>query len=301
MFAGGGPQSGVGVDGHTRPDGAEHRDVVDAVAVGGAPRQVQALQLGKGLHGFRLGRAVQGLTDEPTRVVPVDHLRDRAERARQPEPLGDDARELDRRSGDQEDPLSGVEVGLRHGPGAGPDAGGHELVVDLLAVRHNVGNGLAGHQRQGLLPGLGNGLEVLLAADPEPQLLPTEPQQVAPRHDAAPGHPLAEEVDRCATNHRVVDVEEGGAGRVRDHAQRRLHLRGGSGGGSGQHRADPVVRSRSTDPQRPDHETPPTERDEHPTLAAADVPARAPEGGATTTPAGQAALAHRRAGVRRAG
>jgi hypothetical protein len=115
---------------------------------------------------------------------------------------------------------------LGQGPGAGPDPPFHELVVDLLAVGHDLGDRLAGHQPQRLVAGLGDRVEVLGAAHAEGQLLPAEPEQVLARDEPAAGHALAEEVDRCAADHRVVDVEERRGRRVRWDRQAVLDLGG---------------------------------------------------------------------------
>ncbi len=100
----------------------------------------------RALHRVRLGRAVQDLADQPAGVVAVDALGDRAQRAGQPQPAGDDQRQLDRGGGDQPDPLPGVEVHLGQRPGAGPDPVGHQLVVDLLAERRELGDRTAGRR-----------------------------------------------------------------------------------------------------------------------------------------------------------
>jgi hypothetical protein len=104
---------------------------------------------------------VQRLADQPAGVEAVLDLADRAERTGEPEPLGDDAGQLDGGGGHQPDPLPGVEVLLRERPGAGPDPALHELVVDLLAVGDDVGDRLAGDQAEGLVARLGDRVEVL--------------------------------------------------------------------------------------------------------------------------------------------
>ncbi len=49
---------------------------------------------------------------------------------------------------DEPDPLPGVQMTLREVPGAFPDAIGHCLVVDFLAQRHDLGDGVPRYERE---------------------------------------------------------------------------------------------------------------------------------------------------------
>ena len=113
-----------------------------------------------------LAAPCSGLADQAAGVDAVDALGDRAQRAGQPEPAGDDVGDLDRRRGHQPDPLPGVEVQLRQRVGAGPDLVGHDLVVDLLADRRQLGDGVARDERQG---GLADLLQVVQALADGPE------------------------------------------------------------------------------------------------------------------------------------
>ena len=117
-------------------------------------RQVETLLLGEREDRLGLGRPVQRLADQPAGVDAVLDLGDRAERAGQPEPAGDQRRELGRGRGDQPDPLAGVEVQLGERPGARPDAVGHQLVVDLLAESDDLLDGVTGDEAERRLLGL---------------------------------------------------------------------------------------------------------------------------------------------------
>jgi hypothetical protein len=176
---------------------------------------------------------VHQLADQAARVLAVDHLGHRAQRPGQPQPVGDDRGQLDRRRGDQPHPLAGVEVLLRKAPGAGPDAVGHELVVDLLAGLDDLLDGPAGDEGQRVLPDGVHVVGALVAGDAELGLLPDEAQQVAGREVLARGQPPGEPEERGAHHHRVVDVEEGGTGGVRGDRRWCSHLGGRGGGGAG--------------------------------------------------------------------
>jgi hypothetical protein len=180
---------------------------------------------------------VQRLADQPAGVLAADDLGDRAQRAGQPEPAGDDRGQLDRGGGDQPDPLAGVEVQLGQRLGAGPDPLGHQLVVDLLAQPDDLVHVLAGHERQCGLPGREHPLGRFLAADPELHLLPGEVEDVPGRDEVAGGQPAGEVVDRRPGDDRVVDVEERTGGRVGRHLEGALDLRRGGRRGAGQHGA----------------------------------------------------------------
>ena len=157
---------------------------------------------------MRLGLAVQDVADQVAGVEPVGRLGDGAERAGQVQPPGDDRGQLDRRRGHQPDPLAGVEVLLGQGERARPDPVGHLLVVDLLAERDDLGDVLAGDERERGLAGAVQ-VAVRLAAQPQPHLREREPGQVVPGEEVARGQALGEVEDRRADHHRVVDVEEG--------------------------------------------------------------------------------------------
>ena len=157
--------------------------------------------------------------------------------------MGDDRGQLHRRRRDQPDPLPGVEVLLGERPGAGPDPVGHQLVVDLLAGLHDLGDRPAGDERQRVLA---DGVDVvgaaLVAGDAELGLLPDEPGHVAGGEVLAGGQAAGEPEERGAHHHRVVDVEERRAGRV---GVRRPagggDVGGGGGGGAGDVRAGLLV------------------------------------------------------------
>src|SRR6266702_6473575 len=68
------PELGVGVDRVRVPDQAEHRHVVQRVAVRAALGQVEALPLGEREYRGRLGLAVQQPADQPARVPAVGCL-----------------------------------------------------------------------------------------------------------------------------------------------------------------------------------------------------------------------------------
>ena len=121
-----------------------------------------------------LGRAVQHLADEPRRCRRRRRARPRCPSApvrprRRAMMRGD----LDRRGGDQPDPLALVEVQLGQRPGAGPDPVGHGLVEDLLAdlprARRRVWPAMKASAE---LAGLGDVLGVLDADEAEVGLLP---------------------------------------------------------------------------------------------------------------------------------
>ena len=124
--AGLGTQVRVGVDRDRGADQREHRHVVDRVRVGrAAPDRSRPSAPASARTACGLGRAVQQLADQAPGVHAVVVLGDRAERAGQPEPAGDDRGQLERGRGDQPDPLPGVEVHLGERPGARPDPVGH--------------------------------------------------------------------------------------------------------------------------------------------------------------------------------
>ncbi len=212
----------VRVDRVRMTDQGQHRDVVVRIAVGRAAFQVQAL--GGRERAYRLGlrRAVQGFADQPARVDAVDRLGDGAQGAGEAEAPGDDRGGLHRGGGDQPDPLARVEVGLRQGAGAGPDAVGHVLVVDLLADGHQLGDAVALDDGQGAVAGVLHVLRVLDAGQPEPGLLPGEPGQFAALEELALVQAAAEVEDRGALHHGVVEVEEGGGPGVPGHRERGL-------------------------------------------------------------------------------
>ena len=64
-------QVGIGVDGGRMADQFQHGDVVGRVAVGGTPRQVQALPHGERPDRLRLRGAVQQPADQPPGVLAV--------------------------------------------------------------------------------------------------------------------------------------------------------------------------------------------------------------------------------------
>lgn len=155
-----------------------------------------------------------GSPTKPAGVDAVDGLRDRAERARQAEPPGDDRGGLQRRGGHQPDPLPGVEVRLGHGAGARPDLPGHVLVVDLLADGHQFLDAVALDDGQRAVPGVLHVRRVLGAREPEVRLLPGESEQVPLVEELPLVQAAAEVEERGALHHGVVEVEEGGGARV---------------------------------------------------------------------------------------
>ncbi|CAB4948606.1 unannotated protein [freshwater metagenome] len=76
---------------------------------------------------------MQGVADELAGVCAVDDLRDRAQRAREPETLGHNRGEFHGGRGDEPYPLAGVEMVLGKGEGSGPQLVDHDFVEDLDA------------------------------------------------------------------------------------------------------------------------------------------------------------------------
>lgn len=176
---------------------------------------------------------MQRFADQAAGVDAVDGLGDRAERAGQAEAAGDDRGRLHRGGGDQPDLLPGVEVGLGEGAGAGPDAVGHVLVVDLLADGHQLGDAVALDDGQGAVAGVLHVFRVLDAGQFEPGLLPGEPGQLAALEELAFVQAAAEVEDRRALHDGVVQVEEGGGPFVADDREGRFRLLGRGGGRAG--------------------------------------------------------------------
>ncbi len=208
-------------------DQLEHRQVIGRVAVGAGPGQVESLAVGQRPDRRGLGLAVQQAADQPAGVDAVGGLGDRAERAGEAEPPGQDLGELDRRRRHQPDPLPGLQVLLGQLPGALPDAVGHGVVVDLLAQPDDVVNPVARDERQRGLPGGVDVVGVLGAPQPERQLAPGQPGQVARAEHLAGRQAAGEMIDRGAAHQRVVDVEEGRGGRI-GHRRREVDI--GNGG-----------------------------------------------------------------------
>lgn len=153
-----------------------------------------------------------------------------------PSRAGDDRGGLHRGRGDQPDALPGVEVGLGEGPGAGPDAVGHVLVVDLLADGHQLGDPVPLDDGQGAVAGVLHVFRVLDARQSEPGLLPGEPGQLAALEELPLVQATAEVEDRRALHDGVVQVEEGGGPFVTDDGEGcllGLRLRGGALLGAG--------------------------------------------------------------------
>ena len=148
-------------------------------------------------------------------------------RAGQAEPPGDDLGDLDRRRGDQPDPLPLVEVQLGQRAGAGPDPVRHRLVEDLLAELLELADGVAGDEAERGVAGLGDVLGVLDADDPEVGLLPRGAEDVAGREELAAVQAAGEVEDARALHHRVVDVEERRGVGVGRRCERGLDLGGG--------------------------------------------------------------------------
>ncbi len=109
--------------------------------------------------------------------------------------------DLDRRGGDQPDPLALVEVQLGQRAGAGPDPVGHRLVEDLLAELLELGHGVAGDEGQRGGAGLGDVLGVLDADDPEVGLLPGRAEDLAGGEELAAVQPAGEVEDARALHH----------------------------------------------------------------------------------------------------
>ena len=163
----------------------------------------------EGIHDIdEVARTVQQVADEAAGVDAVPGLGDRAERAGEAEPPRDHLGELDRRGRDEPDPLTGVEVVLGELPGAGPDAVGHQLVVDLLAEPYHVLHLEPGDEGERGLLRLRDVVRVLVAPDAEDRLAEREHEQVLGGEQVACGQPAGEVVDGGAPHHRVVDVEE---------------------------------------------------------------------------------------------
>ncbi len=153
---------------------------------------------------------MQRLADELARVDAVDRLGDRAQGAGQAQAAGDDLGDLDGGRRHQPDPLARVQVGLGEGAGAGPDALGHVLVVDLLADRLEFGDAVALDDRQGGVAGLLHVLGVLDPGQPEPCLLPGELRELAGLEELPLVQASPEVEERGALHDGVVQVEEGG-------------------------------------------------------------------------------------------
>ena len=97
-------------------------------------------------------------------------------------------------------------------PGAGVDLLGHRLVEDFLTEPDDLVHAAAGDERQCLLPGVADVVQVFGAEQPESELAESESDQVTAVEVVAGGQSAGEMEDRSADHHRVVDVEEGGGG-----------------------------------------------------------------------------------------
>ena len=139
---------------------------------------------------------------------------DGAQRAGQPEPLGDRRGQLVRRRGDQPHLLAGVEVHLGQRAGARPDLVGDDLVVDVLAERHQLGRRAALDEGQRLAPAGGDVVAVLPAGQLKLGLRVGESAQVAVGEVLAGGQAAGEVHQRRAVHQRVVDVEERRRGQI---------------------------------------------------------------------------------------
>jgi len=175
-----------------------------------------------------------GVANELSRVHAVDVLGDGAECTGEPEPAGDDHRDLDRSGSDQPDPLALVEVQLGERARARPDPVGHPLVEDLLAERLELGDGVPGDEGEGGRAGLGDVLGVLDADDAEVDLLPGRAEDVAGGEELAAVQAAGEVEDRGALHHGVVHVEERRCRRVGLDGERHLDLGHGGRGLAGQ-------------------------------------------------------------------
>ncbi len=180
--------------------------------------------------GLGLRRTVQQVAHQGAGVDAVHVLGARAQGAGEPQATRDGARDLDRRRGDQPDPLPLVEVHLRQCPGAGPDPAGHGLVEDLLAEGLELLHPVPLDEGEGGAAGVGDVLRVLHAHDAEVRLLPRRAQDLAGAEELAPVQASGEVEDRGALDDRVVDVEEGGRGRVGGCLEGGLELAGGRRG-----------------------------------------------------------------------
>lgn len=138
-----------------------------------------------------------------------------------PKPAGDDRGGLDGRGRHQPDLLAGVEVRLGEGAGAGPDAVGHVLVVDLLADGHQLGDAVALDDGQRAVAGVLHVLGVLDPGQPEPGLLPGEPGEFTALEELPFVEAAAEVEERGALHHGVVEIEEGGGADVPDDGEGR--------------------------------------------------------------------------------
>lgn len=171
---------------------------------------------------MRLAESVQDVADQAAGEHPVMAFGDRAERAGEPEPLGDDLRQLHRCRGDQPHLLSGIEVHLGERAGAGPDLVGDDLVVDLLAERCEFGGGAPGDELQGALLTAAHIGAVLFAGDPELHLFPGDIDQVGGLEVFAGGQTAGEVHDGRALHHGVVHIEERGRGEIARYRRSRL-------------------------------------------------------------------------------
>ena len=192
-------------------------------------RRSRPSDAGERAHGVRLGRPVQDLADQPAGVHAVDALRDRAQRAGEPEPARDDRRQLDGGGGDQPDPLPGVEVHLGERAGARPDPVGHQLVVDLLAERGELVDRPARDERQ---RGVAVPRRRRVSRPPTRNLIccQAKPSRSDVVKNLRAARPRAKWKIEAPDHHRVVDVEERGGGEV---GERGL---GGPRGGNGRSR-----------------------------------------------------------------
>jgi hypothetical protein len=112
--------------------------------------------------------------------------------------------------------VTGLQVLLRQLSGAFPDPVGHRFVVDLLTERNDVVDSVACHESQGRFPGSSDVVGILGALQPECHLAKRDLGQVRGAEHLAGGKAAREVVKRCAAHQRVVDIEEGGGGQVRD-------------------------------------------------------------------------------------
>ena len=203
-------QRAVRVDSHGRAHHAQHRQVVDAVGIGGAFFQVEALDGGERGDRVPLAGPVQDVTDEPAGKDAVLFLRDGAQRTRKAEPLGERLADLHGRGGHQPHLLACGDVHGSQVDGVLVGLADHLPVDDLAAQRLQLVDRFPLDQAQRVLAPGGDVLVAFRPAQPKAQLLDQGGEELTRSDEAALGQPLGEQDERGALDERVVHVEEGG-------------------------------------------------------------------------------------------
>ena len=157
-----------------------------------------------------LAGAVEDVADQAAGEDAVLDLRHRAQRTGQPQPLGDDLRQLHRGRRHQPHLLARLQVQVRQLAGAVVHAVADDLVENLLRQRGRLVDPVPLDELQGLLARRGDVVGIFRAGHAELDLLPQHPRQLTPAEKAAARQTRPEQEDGRALHQRVVHVEEGG-------------------------------------------------------------------------------------------